>query len=212
MKKPRKPSKASVKRAADRAEGKGDDTDTLDNLDSVQLSDVEDLTAVVPRSIGAPTAFKAEFPEQAAHLCRLGATDIEIARFFKVQPSTISKWKLVHPSFAEALKAGKSVADDRVERSLYNRAVGYTYETVKIFLPKDTSVPVIVPYLQHVPPDVTAQIFWLKNRRKDAWRDVHRHEIGRAGEFDKLSDAELVTELAKTAQLLLTDQSETEEK
>jgi hypothetical protein len=210
MKKPRKPTKAEIRRAADRAEGL-EDAQELPELEDLPFSSLEKLTVIAPKR-GAPTAYKPEYAEQTAHLCRLGAVDVEIARFFKVDLSTISKWKHDFPIFSEALKAGKSQADDRVERSLYNRAVGYTYETVKIFLPKDTSVPVIVPYLQHVPPDVTAQIFWLKNRRKDAWRDVHRHEIGRAGEFDKLSDAELVTELAKTAQLLLTDQSEPEEK
>jgi hypothetical protein len=61
--------------------------------------------------------------------------------------------------FAEALKIGKTEADDRVERSLYQRAVGCTYSAVKIFMPAGANKPVIVPYEEHVPPDVTAGIF-----------------------------------------------------
>jgi hypothetical protein len=50
--------------------------------------------------------------------------------------------------------------------------VGYTYEICKIFMPAGAKKPVIVPYLEHVPPDVTAGISWSKNRRPDRWRDT----------------------------------------
>jgi hypothetical protein len=52
----------------------------------------------------------------------------------------------------------------RVERSLYSRAVGYNYEATKIFMPAGHAKPVYAPYIEHVPPDVTAGIFWMKNR------------------------------------------------
>jgi hypothetical protein len=51
----------------------------------------------------------------------------------------------------------------RVERSLDQRAVGYERDAVKIFCSKDGKITK-VPYREHVPPDVTACIFWLKNR------------------------------------------------
>jgi hypothetical protein len=35
----------------------------------------------------------------------------------------------------------------------------YNYEAVKIFMPANREKPVIVPYIEHVPPDVTAGIF-----------------------------------------------------
>ena len=41
----------------------------------------------------------------------------------------------LHPSFGEALKLGKKESDERVERSLYQKAIGYSYDAVKIFLP-----------------------------------------------------------------------------
>jgi hypothetical protein len=92
-------------------------------------------------------------------------------------------------------KRGKFPADERVERSLYQRAIGYTYDTVKILKPAGTTEPVIVPYRRHVPPDVTACIFWLKNRRPDEWRDRQdqRHTIVR---YDR-SAAEVIAELQR---------------
>jgi len=62
------------------------------------------------------------------------------------------------------LNVGKKAADDRVTRSLYPRAVGYSYDAVKIFMPSGAKVPTYAPYVENVPPDVTAAIFWLKNR------------------------------------------------
>jgi hypothetical protein len=50
----------------------------------------------------------------------------------------------------------------RVVRSLYHRAVGYNYEAVKIFMPANREKPVYAPYIEHVPPDFTAAIFWSK--------------------------------------------------
>jgi hypothetical protein len=119
---------------------------------------------------GRPPIYRQEFIEQAAKLCRLGATDIELADFFKVTRTTVTKWKNQHEEFAAALKAGKESADERVVRSLYARATGYEYDAVKIFCNKD-GVVTKVKYRERLAPDTTACIFWLKNRRKDLWRD-----------------------------------------
>jgi L-alanine-DL-glutamate epimerase-like enolase superfamily enzyme len=59
-----------------------------------------------------------------------------------------------------------------VERSLYERANGYTYDAVKIFMPAGAKKPVYAPYVEHMPRDVTAGIFWLKNRDPDVRRGV----------------------------------------
>jgi hypothetical protein len=101
--------------------------------------------------------------------------------------------------FCQALKAGKEAADQRVERSLYQRAVGYAHDAVKIFMPAGASAPVYAPYVERVAPDTTAAIFWLKNRKKDEWRDVSRQEqtgpdggpIRHVADFSHLSDNDL---------------------
>lgn len=125
--------------------------------------------------VGRPSSYRPEYAEQARKLCELGATDKDLADFFEVAISTVSLWKTKHPEFSESLKVGKAAADDRVENSLYHRAVGYTFDAVKIFQHQGQVVE--APYREHVPPDVTAQIFWLKNRRKAEWRDKIDHEL-----------------------------------
>lgn len=150
---------------------------------------------------GRPSSYKPEFAEQTRKLCELGATDAEIADFFEVSKATITTWKAAHPDFLASLKAGKDLADERVERSLYHKAIGYTFEAVKIF-PGGADGPVYAPYTEHVPPDTTACIFWLKNRRQQQWRDVHKHEHGRAGEFDNLNADELRAFVAREVKAL----------
>lgn len=129
-----------------------------------------------PRNVGGrPSSYRAAFAKQAKKLCKLGATDVDLADFFDVSVTTIWNWKAQHAGFLNALKAAKDAADDRVERSLYQRALGYTFDAVKIFMPAGAREPVYAPHREHVPPDTTAAIFWLKNRRKVEWRD--RHEL-----------------------------------
>jgi hypothetical protein len=64
----------------------------------------------------------------------------------------------------------------RVERSLYERANGYNYPAVKIFMPAGSKQPIVVHYEEHCPPDVGAAFIWLKNRDPDRWRDVQNVE------------------------------------
>ncbi len=118
---------------------------------------------------GRPTAYRVDYARQAALMTRLGATDIELAQFFGVALSTLNLWKLKHPAFSESLKVGKDSADERVISSLYHRAIGYSHPEVDIRAVD--GVIVQTPLTKHYPPDTTAAIFWLKNRRKDEFRD-----------------------------------------
>lgn len=117
-----------------------------------------------------PSKYKPEYAEQSQKLCELGATDREIASFFKVTERTLNRWKAEFPEFCQSLKVGKDIADSRVERSLFNRAVGYSFDSEKIFNDKDRGIT-RTPCVEHVAPDVTACIFWLKNRKQGEWRD-----------------------------------------
>lgn len=117
----------------------------------------------------AGKGFKPGYVAQAEKLAELGATDREVAEFFGVTERTLYRWQHEHPALCHALKVGKEVADDRVEKSLYRRAIGYSHDAVKIM--QFQGEEVVVPYVEHSPPDVTACIFWLKNRRKEQWRD-----------------------------------------
>ena len=90
------------------------------------------------------------------------------------RPGTVLMGRLIEHCHMR-LDAGKQAADDRVERSLYQRANGYSHPAVKTFMTRDGKT-VEHKYTEHYPPDTTAAIFFLKNRRPDRWRDVQNIE------------------------------------
>jgi hypothetical protein len=135
---------------------------------------------------GRPSVYEDDFARQARKLAELGATDQEIADFFEVDVRTIYRWKHDHDEFCQALKTGKDVADERVERSLYQRAIGYEQDEVKIFMPGGADKPVYAPYRAKIAPDTTAAIFWLKNRRAADWRDKTETQHSGAVEITKV--------------------------
>ncbi len=121
------------------------------------------------RGGGRPTAYKPEFCAIARKMCELGATDEDLAEALGVSERTVRTWMVLHEDFSAACRVGKQAADDLVERRFYNRAVGYAFDAVKIFMPAGATEPVYAPYREHVPPDVNAARFWLQNRRLDQW-------------------------------------------
>lgn len=123
---------------------------------------------------GRPTKYRPEFAEQAAKLCALGANDREVADFFKVTEQTVNNWKSAHPEFFESLKVAKATADARVEQSLYRRALGYSHDSVHVS--NYQGEVTLTPIVEHYPPDTTAAIFWLKNRKPEEWRDKTDHD------------------------------------
>ena len=118
---------------------------------------------------GRPTKFKDEFVEQVEKLAKIGATEEQIAEFFEVTYQTIYNWKQSNEAFREAMLAGKEIADAAVERSLFQRATGYSHAEEKIFCSNGEVVR--AESTKHYPPDATSCIFWLKNRKPDDWRD-----------------------------------------
>lgn len=127
------------------------------------------------RKKGRPTKYRPEFAEQAEKLCRLGATNIEIADFFGVAVSCVHRWCDAHPEFRDALKRGKDDADANVEQSLYRKALGYSHPDTHVSNYQGDVT--ITPITKHYPPDTTACIFWLKNRQPGRWRDKQEHEV-----------------------------------
>lgn len=126
---------------------------------------------------GRPTLYQEDFNEQVEKLCKLGATDNEIADFFEVDVSTINNWKIAHPQFFESIKKGKILADSNVAERLYQRALGFEHDSEEIKV-SDGEV-IRVPIRKIYPPDPTAAIFWLKNRRSKEWRD--KQEVEQSG-------------------------------
>ena len=119
---------------------------------------------------GRPSKYDSIDLKQVEQLASRGWTDAEMSKFFSITEQTWCNWKKEHPEFFESLKDWKVEADARVERSLYERATGYSHPDVKIFKSAGEA-PVTVDIIKHYPPDPTSCIFWLKNRDKENWRD-----------------------------------------
>lgn len=147
--------------------------------------------------MGRPTDYRPEFAAEAKPLAENGATNFDLARFFGVSITTIKSWRVRYPDFLAATKIAKEAADAAVERSLFERANGYSVESVKIFQYEGEIIE--APFIEHYPPDTTAAIFWLKNRRPDLWRDVQHREHG--GNISNLSPAELEAEDRRLADM-----------
>lgn len=124
---------------------------------------------------GRPTNYQVTYAKQAEKLVKLGMTDAEIAQFFEVAPVTLWRWKNDHPKFCSSMARHKDEADEVVVQSLFKRAVGYSYDAVKIFMPGGADAPVYAPYVEHVPPDTNAARLWLTNRRAKDWKDRIMH-------------------------------------
>ena len=87
-----------------------------------------------------PTTYKPARARKARALCANGLTGRVLAAEFGVSRSTIFRWRAAFPEFAEATALGKAVANERVERALYERAIGYAEEAVRVFMPDQTSI------------------------------------------------------------------------
>jgi len=118
---------------------------------------------------GRPTDYRAEYAAIARAMCKMGATDYELAMELDVTTDTIWRWRSKYPDFSDALSEGKDAWDNRAERSLAMRAVGYSIHTEKLFNYEGTVVR--AQTVEHFPPDVGALKMWLGNRRPDKWKD-----------------------------------------
>nr|DAW12253.1 MAG TPA: terminase small subunit [Caudoviricetes sp.] len=108
---------------------------------------------------------------------RNGLTDEMIAHNIGITTTTLYDWKKKYPQFAEAIKRGKEVVDIMVENALLKSAMGYSYDEVTQIGIEDgeTGEKILVPVkvvTKHVQPNSTSLIFWLKNRKPEAWRDT----------------------------------------
>lgn len=110
---------------------------------------------------------------------RDGLTDEQIAKNIGINRDTLYRWKKAYPDFSDALKRGKEVIDRQVENALLKRALGYTYDEVTF----EDGVEV-KRVRKQVVPDTTAQIFWLKNRKPEEWRD--KREIVKDDDNDQV--------------------------
>ena len=141
----------------------------------------------VPALVGRPDGYRPEYAAIAHAMCRLGATDFDLAQEFNCTTPTIWRWRSKHGEFFNATMAGREVFDDRVERALAMRAVGYSYHSEKVFQFEGQVVRAQV--VEHLPPDTNACRFWLMNRRPEQWREKQEVKLDSSDAFLALLQA-----------------------
>lgn len=124
---------------------------------------------------GRKSDFKEEYIDKVYRMSLLGLTDIQMSGVLEVNQATFNRWKKEYPKFRESLK-GKDDADSKVAKSLFSRAIGYEYEE-KSVEKQGRKVLRTTTTKKQMAPDTTAQIFWLKNRQPDLWRDKQINEL-----------------------------------
>jgi hypothetical protein len=118
---------------------------------------------------------------------RDGLTDDQIADNIGINRTTLYAWENRFPDIRDALKRGKEVVDRQVENALLKRALGYEYDEVTHEPDKDTGQLVVSKVVRkQVIPDTTAQIFWLKNRKPDEFRDKRDVELSGNVDFSSV--------------------------
>lgn len=101
---------------------------------------------------------------------RDGLSFDQIAKKMGCSSSTLRVWRREYPSIAKAIERGREVCDYQAENALFKRALGYDWTEVTIETDAHGNERTKT-VTRHVPPDVAAIIFYLKNRLNRKWRD-----------------------------------------
>lgn len=111
---------------------------------------------------------------------RNGLTNDQIAKNMGVALSTYHDYVNRFKEISDAIKRGKEVIDFEVENSLLKRALGYFVDEEENTIEEVAGVTKTktVVKRKHIPGDTTAQIFWLKNRKPEDWRDRRDIQLG----------------------------------
>ncbi len=118
---------------------------------------------------GRPSKFPSFNLQEVKKYVLAGLTDEQLSVVLHITKQSLNNYKKSYPEFFDSLKDWKVQADKRVERSLYERACGYSHPAVKFF--QHGKKIIKQEYIEHHPPDPTSMIFWLKNRQSLNWRD-----------------------------------------
>lgn len=139
---------------------------------------------------------------------RDGLTDEQIAvDKMGISKSTFYAWQNEFPEFSDAIKEGKAPVDNQVENALLKSALGHTVtvrkpikvRTKRQLKDKGTIEEETIEYVDeevYIPPQTVAQIFWLKNRRPNKWRDKPVYEEDETGPIREILVA--MKEVAET--------------
>lgn len=117
---------------------------------------------------GRPSKYSGINLDQVRKMAEYGLIDRQMADVLGISEDTFNEYKK-KPEFAQALKAGKKISDEKVEMALFQRATGYSHDDVHVS--NYQGYVTVTPITKHYAPDTAACIFWLKNRKPKDWKD-----------------------------------------
>lgn len=112
---------------------------------------------------------------------RDGLTMDQIAYNIGISKQTLYRWQERSSDFLDALKVSRDSADRQVENALFKNALGFKYVEQQL-----TDTGEVVDVEKYAKPNTTAQIFWLKNRKQEVWRE--KQNIEHAGGVEQKID------------------------
>lgn len=128
------------------------------------------------KKLGRPSKFNQRLSELVCQLYEEGMTDQQVSDILHIGKTTLYYWRKANPDFLKSTRESKEIADQIVEASLFQRAIGYTHDEVK-HASYEGRFTDEVTVKKHYPPDTKAIEFWLKNRKPDKWRDKQEIDL-----------------------------------
>lgn len=144
-----------------------------------------------------PTLFNDKMKERILKLTKEGKTLAEVAFYIGVSERVLYNWAGKYGDFKTALQESRAIADELVEASLFQRAVGYTHKETKAFFDSQSLQIITKKISKHHPPDTGAAKFWLTNRDPEKWKE--KTEVEHSGKIAKMTDEELEQMVISTA-------------
>ena len=157
------------------------------------MANLKDDKAKKTNKGGRPSLFTQKWSSEEALLkisgwAKDGLTNEQIAELMGISETTLYEWQNKYPEFADALKVNKDIADRKVENALYVSCQDRVIKVQKAFKVKHVKYDkgkrvsedeevVMAEEEIHIPANTTAQIFWLKNRKPEKWRDKNETEL-----------------------------------
>jgi len=126
--------------------------------------------------LGKPLTMQSIPRRQIQILLNKGFTEGEICEFYDISEELWYKYKREHHTFLERIEDWRAEFDEKIERALAERAVGYTHAEEKIWMSPQGEI-IRADTKKHYPPETAAITLWLTNRRRSQWAKIIKSEV-----------------------------------
>ncbi len=125
--------------------------------------------------------YSEELTEKICKHLKKGNTITTTCGAVGIAKSTFYEWVEKKSDFSDAIKKAMAIPDQKVENALYKSAImGHRYKEKEykgVAVGEKVKMILVKTVRKFIPPNVTAQIFYLKNRQPDEWKDRHNFDL-----------------------------------